>query len=140
MTIRIGDKVRVHYHPPGERTSFAEGVVSRLDVTTKAGRGFLIDITHDVVLGREQPVKPRYQHYVLYERPDDFPDRVEMLSQVQQEPEPAREADPAPHSEPEPSAEPGAASEPTPMAEPSRVDQGSRGLGRVVGTLFRRRA
>jgi hypothetical protein len=141
MTIRIGDKVRVHYHPPGERTSFAEGVVRRVDVTTTAGRGFLIDITHDVVLGREQPVKPGYQHYVLYERPDDFPDRVEMLSQGQQEPEPVREADPEHQLAAEPSAEAEIASEPMSPSEPNRAeDRGSRGLGRVVGTLFRRRA
>jgi hypothetical protein len=64
-----------------------------------------------------------------------------MLSQVQQEPEPALEADPAHQSEPEPSAEPEAASELTPTAEPQPAeDRGSRGLGRVVGTLFRRRA
>jgi hypothetical protein len=141
MRVSIGDKVRVHYHPPGKRTSFAEGVVSRLNVTIKEGHGFLIDITHDVVLGREQPVKPGYQHYVLYERPDEFPDRVEMLSQVPQEPEPALEAEPVHHSEPEPSAEAEIASEPMSPSEPNQVeDQGSRGLGRVVGTFFRRRA
>src|SRR5919112_5970360 len=120
MTISIGDKVRVHYHPPGERTSFAEGVVRRVAVTTTAGRGFLIDITHDVVLGREQPVKPGYQHYVLYERPDDFPDRVEMLSQGQQEPEPTREADPAHQSEPAPSAEAEVEPEPALASEPNQ--------------------
>jgi hypothetical protein len=143
MTIRIGDKVRVHYHPPGERKSFAEGMVRRVAVTTTAGCGFLIDITHDVVLGREQPVKPGYQHYVLYERLDDFPDRVEMLSQGQHEPEPepAREADLAHQSEPEPSAEAEVELEPAPAPEPQPAeDRGSRGLGRVVGTFFRRRA
>jgi hypothetical protein len=139
--VTIGDKVRVHYHPPGERKSFAEGVVSRLDVTIKEGRGFLIDITHDVVLGREQPVKPGYQHYVLCARSDDFPDRVEMLSRVQHEPAPALEADPAHQSEPEPSADPEAEPEPMSVSEPNRVeDRGPRGLGRVVGTFFSRRA
>jgi hypothetical protein len=72
---------------------------------------------------------------VLYERPDDFPDRVEMLSQVQ------READPAPHSEPELSAEAEIASEPMSPSEPNRAeDRGSRGLGNVIEALFRRRA
>ncbi|WP_147023106.1 hypothetical protein [Microvirga aerophila] len=143
MKVTIGDRVRVHYHPPGERTSFAEGVVRRVDVATTAGRGFLIDITHDVVLGREQPVKPGYQHFVLYERPDDFPDRVEMLSQVQHEsePEPDLAADPAYESEPEPSAEAEVEPEPTPASKPNWAEhRGSRGLGRAVGTFFRRRA
>jgi hypothetical protein len=143
MKVSIGDKVRVHYHPPGERKSFAEGMVRRVAVTTTAGRGFLIDITHHVVLGREQPVKSGYQHYVLYERPDDFPDRVEMLSQVPQEPEPepAREADPAHQLEAELSAEAEVDREPAPAPEPQPVEnQDSRGLGNVIGALFRRRA
>jgi hypothetical protein len=64
-----------------------------------------------------------------------------MLSRVQQEPEPILEADPAHRSEPEPSAEPEAEPEPMPVSEPNRAeDGGSRGLGKVVGTLFRRRA
>jgi hypothetical protein len=64
-----------------------------------------------------------------------------MLSQVQQEPEPTREADPAHQSEPEPSAEAEIASEPMSPSESNRAeDRGSRGLGRVVGTFFSRRA
>jgi hypothetical protein len=66
-----------------------------------------------------------------------------MLSQTQREaePEPTREADPAHHSEPAPSAEPEVEPEPTPTSEASRAeDRGSRGLGNVIGALFRRRA
>jgi hypothetical protein len=37
IRVTIGDKVRVHYHPPGERKGFIEGVVSRVDVTTRRG-------------------------------------------------------------------------------------------------------
>ena len=36
-------------------------------------------------LGREQPVKPGYEHYVLYEQIENFPGKVEVLSQVQTE-------------------------------------------------------
>ncbi len=85
VSIKAGDEVRVHYHPPGQVMSFAEGVVSRVNVTTARGPGFLIDITREVFLGREQPVKPGYEHYVLYERPEDFPEKVEVLSQAQRE-------------------------------------------------------
>jgi hypothetical protein len=64
-----------------------------------------------------------------------------MLSQGQQEPEPTRKADPAHHSEPAPSAEREVEPEPAPTAEPNQTeDRGSRDLGRVVGTFFRRRA
>ena len=85
VRVKAGDEVRVHYHPPGQVMSFAEGVVSRVNVTTTRGPGFLIDITREVFLGREQPVKPGYEHYVLYERPEDFPEKVEVLSQAQRE-------------------------------------------------------
>ena len=85
VSIKAGDEVRVHYHPPGQVMSFAEGVVSRVNVTTTRGPGFLIDMTREVFLGREQPVKPGYEHYVLYERPEDFPEKVEVLSQAQRE-------------------------------------------------------
>jgi hypothetical protein len=83
--VRVGDKVRVQYHPPGQVMSFVEGVVSRVDVTTTRGPGFLIDISRDVFLGREQPVKPGYEHYVLYERLEDTPGQVEVLSLAQRE-------------------------------------------------------
>jgi hypothetical protein len=66
--------------------SFVEGVVSRVNVTTSRGPGFLIDITRDVFLGREQPVRLGYEHYVLYERAEGFPEQVEVLSQAQREP------------------------------------------------------
>ena len=87
LKVKAGDEVRVHYHPPGPVTSFIEGVVSRANVTTTRGPGFLIDISRDVFLGREQPVQPGYEHYVLYEQLEDFPEKVEVLSQVQRDPE-----------------------------------------------------
>jgi hypothetical protein len=87
-TVRVtaGDKVRVYYCRPGRVVSFVEGVVCRGDVTTTRGRGFLIDISRDVLFGQEQPVKPGYQHYVLYEQLNDFPEKVGVLSQAHGEP------------------------------------------------------
>ena len=87
VAVKAGDKVRVQYHPPGQVMSFVEGVVSRVNVTTSRGPGFLIEITRDVFLGREQPVQKGYEHYVLYEQLEDSPEKVEVLSQVQREPE-----------------------------------------------------
>ncbi len=109
MRIATGDEVRVYYGAPGQATSFIEGVVSRLNVTTTRGRGFLIDITRDVLLGREQPVKPGYQHYVLYEQMENFPGKVEVLSQVQDEPAIDLEHGSVPQVQEEPEAEPEAA-------------------------------
>ncbi len=84
MEITVGDKVRVHYHPPGARTSFVEGVVSRVDVITLRGRVFVVDVTCEVVLNREQPIRSGYQNYVLYERWEEFPGRIEVLSRKQE--------------------------------------------------------
>jgi hypothetical protein len=143
MKVTVGDMVRVHYHPPGERTSFAEGVVRRVDVTTTAGCGFLIDITHDVILGREHSVRPGYQHYVLYERSDEFAGRIEMLSRAHHRsepeviPEPRLAAEPALDPKPK-AADQGPDGEPAPEPE-SAKDQGSPGLGSVLGSLFGRR-
>jgi hypothetical protein len=131
MKIDIGDEVRVHYHPPGPTKSFVEGVVSRTDVTTLRGRVFVLDVTYDVILDREQPIKPGYRNYVLYERWEDFPGRIEMLSQAEREPTP----EPEPEADPEPAREPAPELEPAPEAE----HQGSRGLGNVIEALFGRR-
>jgi hypothetical protein len=68
MKIAVGDEVRVHYHPPGPRQSFVEGVVSRVEVSTLRGRVFVVDATHEVVLDREQPIQNGYQNYVVWLR------------------------------------------------------------------------
>lgn len=57
MKIAVGAEVRVHYHPPGLRQSFAEGTVSQAEMITLRGRGILIDTAREVILGRERAVK-----------------------------------------------------------------------------------
>jgi hypothetical protein len=114
LKVKAGDAVRVHYHPPGQVMSFVEGVVRRVSVTTTRGPGFLIDITRDVFLGREQPVRPGYQHYVLDERPDGFSEQVELLSQVQSEAAAHLEYGSNRDIAEQPEAEPENASEPEP--------------------------
>jgi hypothetical protein len=44
-------------------------VVSGVNVATKRGRGFVVDVTTNV-LAQEQPVRPGYQNYSLYDHPD----------------------------------------------------------------------
>ena len=119
VRVMAGDEVRVHYHPPGQVTSFVEGVVSRVNVKTSRGPGFLIDITRDVFLGREQPVKKGYEHYVLYEQLEDFPEKVEVLSQVQRDPEGSTEhgAEAAIEQQPETEIKPALEPERKPMTE-----------------------
>jgi hypothetical protein len=132
--VKIGDEVRVHYHPPGPVISFVEGVVSQVNVTTSRGPGFLIDISRDVFLGREQPVRPGYEHYVLYDQWENFPEKVEVLSRAQREleghlehrsepdvaqrveQEPVAETVPEPQPKPLPNAEQGT-EEPVPKLE-----------------------
>ena len=166
MRITQGDEVRVYYGPPGQGTSFVEGVVHRVDVTTTQGRGFLIDISRDVLLGREQPVKPGYQHFVLYEQMKEFPEKVEVLSQAQREPEDhlehgseadvalqlemaqeveqepevkaELEADPKPLTEADPDAQEPV---PAPEADGSQVEvrsQGGQRQGGRIISMFRR--
>jgi hypothetical protein len=130
----------VHYHPPGLRQSFAEGVVSRVEVTTLRGRGFLIDTTREVILGREQAVKSGHQNFVLYERPDDFSGRIEMLSQAEQPVEPKPEEEPPPDPEPQPRAEPATEDDRLHEHEPNDEEhQPARRLGNVLSAVFGRR-
>jgi hypothetical protein len=132
MKIAVGDEVRVHYHPPGPRQSFVEGVVSRVEVSTSRGRVFVVDATYEVILDREQPIKDGYQNYVLYERWEEFPGRIEVLSEAQQQPgrtpdhgqepegehQPEHELEPTTQPGPEVEATPEPDSEPQLKAEP----------------------
>src|SRR5690242_4188275 len=83
MRIAVGHEVRVHYHPPAAAMSFVEGVVSRVEVPTLRGRAFVLDPTYEVILDREQPIRSDYKNYILYERWEEFPGRIELLSASQ---------------------------------------------------------
>ena len=140
LKVAVGDEVRVHYHPPGLRQSFAEGVVSRLEVTTLRGRGFFIDLTREVILSREQVVKSGYQNFVLYERPDDFPNRIEMLSPAEQPVEATPEKEHLPEPETHPSIDQAVEENRSVESEPDYEErQPSRGLGNVISAVFGRR-
>jgi hypothetical protein len=140
MKIAVGDEVRVHYHQPGIRQSFAEGVVSRVEVTTLRGRGFLIDTTREVILGRERAVQSGRQDYVLYEHPSEFVGRVEVLSQadrlIETKAEEEQPAEPEPHATTEQAVGENRPTEPEPDQE---EPQTSRGLGNVISAVFGRR-
>jgi hypothetical protein len=94
MKIAVGDEVRVHFHPSAPWKSFSEGVVRRVDVTTEAGRFFVLEVAHEVILDREHRIRPKFQDYVSYECQNDFPGRIERLSakaqDVEREPAPDR--------------------------------------------------
>jgi hypothetical protein len=83
--IAVGDQVRVHFHPPGPWKSFSEGVVRRVDVTTQAGRFFVLEVAHEVILDREHRIRPGFEDYVRYEYQNDFPGRIERLSAIAQD-------------------------------------------------------
>jgi hypothetical protein len=84
MKIAVGDQVRVHFHPAYPMQSFCEGVVSRVDLTTREGRFFVVDVTHEVILDREHPIRRGFQDFVRYACPNDFPGRIEVLSTAEQ--------------------------------------------------------
>jgi hypothetical protein len=158
MKIAVGDEVRVHYHPPGPRQSFVEGVVSRVEVSTLRGRVFVVDATYDVILDREQPIKSGYQNYVLYERWEEFSGRIEVLSEAQQEPgrtpeheqqpegeqQPEHELEPTSQPGPEMAATPEPDSEPQLKAEPEPLQievehQDTPERSNLITALFRKR-
>jgi hypothetical protein len=101
MKIAVGDKVRVHFHPPGPWKSASEGVVRRVDVTTSEGRFFVLEVTHEVLLDREHRIKPGFLDYVQYECRNDFPGRIEVLSENTKEANEASVVNSMPHHQPE---------------------------------------
>ena len=56
--LAIGDEIRVHFHPPGAWKSFSEGVVRRVDVTTLAGRFFVLEVRNEVILDQPHRIIP----------------------------------------------------------------------------------
>jgi hypothetical protein len=159
MKIAVGDEVRVHFHPPGPWKSFSEGVVRRVDVTTQAGRFFVLEVRNEVLLDQPHRIRPGFPDYVRYECRNDFPGRIEILSTAEQdvvrnptsdpilgEPpeEPKHEAheersgDVDIHSQPETERVP----EPETNSEAARVDvepQPVRKQGGLLSALFGRR-
>jgi hypothetical protein len=156
--IAVGDQVRVHFHPPGPWKSFSEGVVKRVDVTTQAGRFFVLEVRNEVLLDQPHRIRPGSQDFVRYESQDDFPGRIEILStadqDVKREPVPSLaaeapeavaqkvyeqqvlQADAGQESESEPTAEAEA------DAEPHRVHlehQPVRNQGGLMAALFGRK-
>jgi len=132
MNIAIGDEVRVHYHPPGQAMSFVEGIVSRIDVPTLRGQVFVIDVTYEVLLDREQRIRPGYQNYVLYQRWEEFPGRIEVLSNPAREPEPEVPSSLLPEPEPP---------EPTDHQEQFQVEvehQEPTPRNNIITAIFRR--
>jgi hypothetical protein len=83
--IAVGDQVRVHFHPPGAWKSFSEGVVKRVDVTTQAGRFFVLEVRNEVLLDQPHRIRPGFLDYVQYECRNDFPGRIEILSTAEQD-------------------------------------------------------
>jgi hypothetical protein len=143
LSIKAGDKVRVQYHPPGRVRSFVEGVVSRTDVSTLRGRVFVVDVTSEVVLDREQPVKSGYQNYVLYERWEEFPGRIEVLSEAEQVDEAQSTAEPEPkpsvkgeqHTEQEPTSHRDAEAD---ESQAEGEGQDGRRRGSLIASIFGR--
>ena len=141
LRITEGDEVRVHYHPPGRVRSFVEGVVCRTEVSTLRGRVFVVDVSCEVVLDREQPVKPGYQNYVLYERWEEFPGRIEVLSDAKRvdETKSMSEPEPKPPTEAEREGEEEMMPAFDAEADGSEVEgQDGRRRGSLIASIFGR--
>jgi len=77
--ITVGDEVRVHFHPPSPMQTVCEGTVSRVDVIAPEGRFFVVDVTHEVFLDREHPIRRGFQDFVRYDSPNDFSDSSQIV-------------------------------------------------------------
>ena len=64
--LAIGDEVRVHFHPPGTWKSFSEGLVRRVDVTTQAGRFFVLEVRNEILLDQPHRIRSNFHDYVRY--------------------------------------------------------------------------
>ncbi|PVE20905.1 hypothetical protein DC522_29545 [Microvirga sp. KLBC 81] len=134
--IAVGDKVRVHFHPPGAMKSFFEGVVTRVDVPTSEGHVFVVELTHEVILDRERHIRPGVQDYVRYESRNDFPGRIEVLSEAKRAEEPPA-VEPEPRGEPE--IEPPVEAQPSPERFQVEIEQRpARKQLHLIAALFRR--
>jgi hypothetical protein len=85
MRLAVGDEVRVHFHPPGPWKSFSEGVIRRTDVTTAAGRFFVLEVRNEVLLDQPHRIRLNFHDYVQYECRNDFPGRIEVLATAEQD-------------------------------------------------------
>jgi len=156
--LAIGDEVRVHFHPPGAWKSFSEGVVRRVDVTTLAGRFFVLEVRNEVILDQPHRIRPGFPDFVRYECRNDFPGRIEILSTAEQDVERNPASDPVLRGPPEgpqrqvakqhaaevdvqSQRESERVSEPEANSEPARVDgepQPGRKQGSLLSALFGR--
>ncbi len=78
--VQVGDEVRVHFHPPIPAKSFIEGMVTRVDETFPHGPLVVVDVTHQVILGRDAPLRLGHQEYILSECWKDFSGQIEVLT------------------------------------------------------------
>jgi hypothetical protein len=131
----------VHYHPPGRVRSFVEGVVYRTEVSTLRGRVFVVEVTSEVVLDREQPVKPGYRNFVLNDRWEEFPGRIEILTEAERTDETKSTSEP--ESKPLTEAEGDGEDEMMPAfddeADGSEIEgQDGRRRGSLIASIFGR--
>jgi hypothetical protein len=89
-----------------------EGMVSRIDVTAPEGRFFVVEVTHEVIHDREHRIQPGLHDYVRYECRNDFPGRMEVLSDSPKEAEESSVVNSVSRCQPE--IEPPVEAEPTP--------------------------
>jgi hypothetical protein len=135
--IAVGDQVRVHFHPPNPMKSFSEGVVRRVDVTTQAGRFFVLEVRNEVLLDQPHRIRPDFHDYVPYECRNDFPGRIEMLSEDEQPREPPAVE---PETNREPEIEPAIEAEPVPEPRQEQDEQQpERTQGGLMAALFGRK-
>ncbi len=59
--------------------------MSRVGATIHEDHVVVVDVTREVLLDRERPVRRGHQEYILVDLWNDFPDQIELLSEGEQE-------------------------------------------------------
>ncbi len=126
MELSVGDKVRVYFYPPKTTESFVEGTVERTGIQTFYGPAFSVQMTREVILGREGQTQRALPYIIRYVKEDDFEGRIVVLetaARLEPQPEqvikaePVAEAEPTLEAEPLPEAEPGGTMEAEPAPD-----------------------
>lgn len=130
MELSVGDKVRVYFYPPKTTESFVEGTVERTGIQTFYGPAFSVQMTREVILGREGQTQRTLPYIIRYVKEDDFEGRIEVLetaARLEPEPEQVCGAEPVPEAvitlevESVAEAEPILEAEPLHEAEPGGI-------------------
>ncbi len=122
MRLSVGDKGRVYFYSPKTTHSFVEGIIDRNEINTFWGLSFSLQMTREVILGRETPTLRSLPYIIAYVKEDEFEGRIEVLEPALPAAEPVIEAVPRAEADHVTQAEPDEVSEELSLALETQVE------------------